>query len=218
MPSFQSKQRVDHSADEMFDLVADVERYSQFVPLCLRNVIRAHETRVETEVLTTEMTVAYSLFRETFRSRVTLDRANRRILVESTDGPLRRLRTEWTFQSRTESSCDVGFYLSYELASRTLALLMGGVFDAAFRRLAHCLPTPRRCCVWAPARRIFAGASTPQARAPQPYPRINFLIAVRLGWAERRSSGTAPTVLSAGMAETSLTCACNSARVVDLNQ
>jgi coenzyme Q-binding protein COQ10 len=137
MSAFQSKQRVDHSADEMFDLVADVERYSQFVPLCRKNVIRSRETRAEIEFLTTEMTVAYTMFRETFRSRVTLDRANRRILVESTDGPLRRLRTEWTFRSRTQGSCDVGFSLSYELASRTLALLMGGVFDAAFRRLAQ---------------------------------------------------------------------------------
>jgi coenzyme Q-binding protein COQ10 len=120
----------------MFDLVADMERYPQFVPLCLRNVVRAREAEGAIEVVATDMTVVYAVFCETFRTRVTLDRINRRIFVESNDGPLRRLRIEWTFQSRTAHSSEVGFYLSYDLASRTLALLMGAVFDAAFRRLA----------------------------------------------------------------------------------
>jgi coenzyme Q-binding protein COQ10 len=120
----------------MFDLVADMERYPEFVPLCVRNVIRSREARGASVIVISEMTVAYALFRETFRNRITLDRTNRRILVESTDGPLRRLRIEWTFQPQTEDSCEVGFRLSYELASRTLALLMGSVFDAAFSRLA----------------------------------------------------------------------------------
>ena len=137
MPVFQSTRRVHHSADEMFDLVADMERYPEFVPLCVRNVIRSCELRGASEVVTTEMTVAYALFRETFRNCITLDRAGRRILVESTDGPLRQLRIEWTFQSQADNSCEVGFRLNYELASRTLALLMGSVFDAAFGRLAE---------------------------------------------------------------------------------
>jgi coenzyme Q-binding protein COQ10 len=136
MPVFQAKQRVHHSADEMFDLVADVERYSAFVPLCERHVIRSRQTCAQAEILMTDMTVAYRFFRETFRSRVTLDRANGRIVVASVDGPLRELETRWTFQARDDGSCDVGFHLSYELASRTLALLMGAVFDAAFSRFA----------------------------------------------------------------------------------
>jgi len=134
MPEFRARRRIDHSADEMFDLVADVERYSQFVPLCERHVIRCREKRGETEVLMTDMTVAYKIFHETFRSRVELDRAGRCILVESADGPLRRLQTRWTFQSRGDGRCDVGFDLSYEIASRTLALLLGAVFDGAFSR------------------------------------------------------------------------------------
>jgi coenzyme Q-binding protein COQ10 len=83
------------------------------------------------------MTVACGIYRDSFTSRVTLDRANGCILVESTDGPLRQLRTRWTFQSRSDDSCDVGFHLHYELASRTLALLMGAVFDAAFGRFVQ---------------------------------------------------------------------------------
>ena len=137
MPVFQAKRRVHHSAQNMFDLVADMERYPAFVPLCERHVIRSRRRCGEAEILITEMTVAYALFRETFRTRVTLDRPSGRILVHAIEGPLRQLETRWTFQPRRDSSCDVGFYLSYELASRTLALLMGAVFDAAFARFVE---------------------------------------------------------------------------------
>ena len=137
MPVFREVRRVRHRADEMFDLVADVERYHEFVPLCVRHAILSRETRAETELLMTDMTVACGIYRESFTSRVTLDRTNGCILVESTDGPLRRLQTRWTFQSRSDDSCDVGFYLHYELASRALALLMGAVFDAAFGRFVR---------------------------------------------------------------------------------
>ena len=137
MPVFQSRRRVRHSANEMFDLVADMERYPEFVPLCVRNVIRSREVRDASEIVTSEMTVAYALFRETFRNCITLDRANGRIVVESTDGPLRQLRIEWTFRPQADDGCEVGFRLNYELASRTLALLMGSVFDVAFSRLAE---------------------------------------------------------------------------------
>src|SRR5262249_20211662 len=137
MPVFRAMRRIHHSADQMFDLVADVERYPEFVPLCVRHAIQAPATRAETEILMTDMTVACGFYRESFTSRVTLDRAGGCILVESTDGPLRQLRTRWTFQSRSDGSCDVGFHLHYELASRTLALLMGAVFDAAFGRFVQ---------------------------------------------------------------------------------
>jgi coenzyme Q-binding protein COQ10 len=137
MPGFRAKRRVHHSADQMFDLVADIERYHEFVPLCQRHIIASRKKCGDTEILMTDMTVAYQIFRETHRSRVTLDRANGRILVESVDGPLRRLRTLWTFQSRDDDSCDVGFDLSYEFASPMLALLLGRVFDAAFSRFVQ---------------------------------------------------------------------------------
>ena len=134
MPVFRAMRRVHHTSGEMFDLVADVERYHEFVPLCQRHAILSRETRAEIEILRTDMTIACGIYRESFISRVTLDRTNGCILVESTDGPLRQLQTRWTFQSRSDGGCDVGFYLHYELASRTLALLMGAMFDAAFGR------------------------------------------------------------------------------------
>lgn len=137
MPAFQEVRRVHHSADEMFDLVADVERYHEFVPLCLRHAILSRESHPDGEILMTDMTVECGIYRESYISRVAVDRANRRILVEASDGPLRELRTQWTFQPRSERSCEVGFYLHYELASPTLALLMGAILDVAFGRFVQ---------------------------------------------------------------------------------
>ena len=99
MPEFQTKRRVRHSAPDMFDLVADVERYPQFVPLCSAMKLRSRTEQPDGKVvIVAEMTVAYKLIRETFRSRATLDRANLRILVEYLDGPFSRMENRWEFQ------------------------------------------------------------------------------------------------------------------------
>jgi coenzyme Q-binding protein COQ10 len=82
------------------------------------------------------MTVAYKLVRQTFTSRVTLDKANLKILVEYLDGPFSRMQNRWTFTPTGESACEVEFFIDYEFKSRTLAMLMGAMFDAAFRRFS----------------------------------------------------------------------------------
>ena len=137
MPEFSTTRRVRHSASDMFDLVADVEKYPQFVPLCSGLRVRERKTTGEgVEVLVADMTVAYKLIRETFKSRVTLDREKLQILVEYLDGPFRRMENRWTFRPLTDTSCEVGFFITYEFKSRTLGMLMGAMFDAAFRRFA----------------------------------------------------------------------------------
>ncbi len=125
----------------MFDLVADVERYPEFVPLCQALKIRERTPKPDgTEIIVADMTVSFKLVRESFTSRVTLDRPNLRILVEYLRGPFSNLENRWTFEPRSETEsetdCDVGFFLSYEFKSRMLALLMGTMFDAAFQRFA----------------------------------------------------------------------------------
>ena len=137
MPQFSSSRQVRHAAAEMFDLVADVERYPQFVPLCRALKVKSRAAKGEgVDVLVADMTVAYKLISETFTSRVTLDRPGLRILVEYLDGPFSRLQNRWTFRPAGEHACEVEFYIDYEFRSRTLALLMGAMFDAAFRRFA----------------------------------------------------------------------------------
>jgi coenzyme Q-binding protein COQ10 len=137
MPEFSTKRQVQHSAAEMFDLVADIERYPQFVPLCRDLKIRSRTKESENvEVLVADMTVAYKMVRETFTSRVTLDRPNQQILVEYLRGPFSRMQNRWAFHPLGARACEVVFFITYEFKSRTLALLMGAVFDAAFRRFS----------------------------------------------------------------------------------
>jgi len=137
MPEFSTKRRVSHSANDMFDLVADVEHYPEFVPLCRSlSVRRRTKDAAGKDVIVADMTVAYKLVRETFTSRVTLDPDKREILVEYLEGPFQRMSNRWTFTPAGDRACDVAFFISYEFRSRTLGLLMGSVFDAAFRRFA----------------------------------------------------------------------------------
>ncbi|MCO5129264.1 MAG: type II toxin-antitoxin system RatA family toxin [Xanthobacteraceae bacterium] len=137
MPQFASKRRVRHGASEMFDLVADVERYPEFVPLCSALKVRQRMPKADgVEVVVADMTVSFKLVRESFTSRVTLDRPNLKILVEYLQGPFRSLENRWTFEPKGEGACDVGFFISYEFKSRVLAVLMGGMFDTAFQKFA----------------------------------------------------------------------------------
>ena len=138
MPRFSSKRRVAHSADQMFDLVADVERYPEFVPLCQSLKIRQRTPGDDgTEVVVADMTVSFKLVRETFTSKVTLDRPNLKILVEYLRGPFSNLENRWTFEPKSDRTCDVGFFIAYEFKSRMLAMLMGAMFDTAFQRFAQ---------------------------------------------------------------------------------
>jgi coenzyme Q-binding protein COQ10 len=137
MPAFSNKRRVSHSATQMFDLVADVERYPEFVPLCKSLKVRQRTAKPDgTEIIVADMTVSFKVVREAFTSRVTLDRTNLKILVEYLQGPFSKLENRWTFEPKSGDSCDVGFFISYEFKSRMLAMLMGSVFDTAFQRLA----------------------------------------------------------------------------------
>jgi coenzyme Q-binding protein COQ10 len=137
MPQFSTTRRVQHSAPDMFDLVADVERYPEFVPLCRSLKVRKRTSASEgREVIVADMTIAYKIIRETFTSRVTLDRAKLEILVEYLEGPFAKMNNRWSFRPAGEGACEVEFFIIYEFRSRTLGMLMGSVFDAAFRRFA----------------------------------------------------------------------------------
>jgi coenzyme Q-binding protein COQ10 len=137
MPRVSSKRRVNHSAPEMFDLVADVDRYPEFVPLCQSLKIRQRKPKPNgTEIVVADMTVSFKLVRESFTSEVVLDRPNLKIAVRYLRGPFSNLENRWSFEPQGEHACDVTFFLAYEFKSRVLAMLMGSMFDTAFRRFA----------------------------------------------------------------------------------
>lgn len=136
MPQFSTKRRVRHGAADMFDLVADVEKYPQFVPLCTAMRVRSRTPKNDTTVVVAAMTVAYKVISQTFTSRVTLDKPHLVILVEYLDGPFSRMQNRWTFRPTGENACEVEFFIDYEFKSRTLAMLMGAMFDTAFRKFS----------------------------------------------------------------------------------
>ena len=121
----------------MFDLVADVERYPEFVPLCQALKVRQRKQNPDgTETVVADMTVSFKLVKETFTSEVTLDREHLNILVRYLRGPFSNLENRWTFEPKGEDACDVGFFIAYEFKSRMFATLMGAMFDAAFTRFS----------------------------------------------------------------------------------
>jgi coenzyme Q-binding protein COQ10 len=137
MPQFSTKRTVRHSALNMFELVSDVEKYPKFVPLCNAMKVKSRAAMGDgNTVMVADMTVAYKLIRQTFTSRVTLDRPGLKIVVEYLDGPFSRMQNRWTFHPASGGNCEVEFFIDYEFRSRTFALLMGAMFDAAFRKFA----------------------------------------------------------------------------------
>lgn len=120
----------------MFDLVADVESYPDFVPLCERLKVRERGMVDGNEIITARMTVAYKLIRESFISKAVFDRENLQIRAEYLEGPFRQLENRWTFHPREDGGCDVEFFISYEFKSKMLEVLMGSVFDKAFRKFS----------------------------------------------------------------------------------
>jgi len=136
MPSFSNVRRFHHPADKVYELIADVEKYPQFLPLCEALVIKTRRQEDGRTILTADMTVAYKFVRETYTSKVQLIPAERKILVEYINGPFRRLDNRWHVREVDEKQCDVDFYIDYEFRSRPLQMLMGAMFDKAFHRFS----------------------------------------------------------------------------------
>jgi coenzyme Q-binding protein COQ10 len=141
MPAFRTTRIVAHSPEAMFDLVADVERYPEFLPLCERLVVHERIPAGDgNETIVATMTAALGPVRESFTSRLLLDRAHRRIVVEYLDGPFSRLENNWRFEPHARG-CEVDFHIDYEFRSFALQLLMGAMFDRAFHKFAEAFET-----------------------------------------------------------------------------
>jgi coenzyme Q-binding protein COQ10 len=138
MPSFHTTRLVPHGAEEMFELVTDIESYPRFVPLCRALRVRRRNENDGRLTLIVDMEVGYKAIRETFTSRVTCERSKHTILVEYIDGPFKHLENRWIFHDRDAGrACVVDFRIAYEFKSRALGLIMGRMFDAAFRKFAE---------------------------------------------------------------------------------
>ncbi len=137
MPSFSTKRRVPYSARQMYDLVADIERYPEFLPLCEGLTLRTREEKLDRTIMVATMVAGYQAIRESFTTRVTLLPADQRVLVEYLDGPFSRLENRWVFKPVPGGGSEVDFFIDYELRSFMLGVLVGAVFDKAFRKFSE---------------------------------------------------------------------------------
>lgn len=133
MPKFETVKKVRHTPEQMFALVADVEKYPEFLPLCEALTIRSKRERDQLTVLVADMSVGYKAIRETFTSQVALKPAENLIDVKYLDGPFRYLTNRWQFGSAADGQTEVHFFIDYEFKSRILGAMMGTMFDRAFR-------------------------------------------------------------------------------------
>lgn len=135
MTSRRTRTIVPYSAEEMFDLVADVRRYPEFIPHCV--ALRVLESDVDDGQgsMIAEMVVAYAAFREKFKSRVLLDKRQRRVEADYVEGPFKQLYTLWRFADM-EDGCEVDFIIDFEFKNAILQTAASVMFERAFGRMA----------------------------------------------------------------------------------
>jgi coenzyme Q-binding protein COQ10 len=167
MPEFRTTRRLPHSASQMFDLVADVERYPEFVPFCERLTVRGRRAEGEKELLVVDMAVGYKLIRESFTSKVTLDRPAFAIRADYLEGPFRHMENSWHFVPLSERECEVSFCIIYEFRSHALAVLTSALFDRVFRAFADAFQA-RADKVYLPAPLAGEGRGEGNAEASGP--------------------------------------------------
>ena len=138
MPTHAEQRILPHTPDQLFDLVADVKRYPEFLPWCRGARIR---TQTETE-LVADLIIGFKGITERFTSRVKLDRPGRRIDVSYEDGPFKYLNNHWIFLDGAEpGTCTLDFYVDFEFRSRLLQKMIEFLFEEAVRRMVAAFET-----------------------------------------------------------------------------
>jgi len=134
MKIHEERRHLPYPPDEVFSLVADVERYPEFLPWCEKLAVTSRTQEGSRVELVAAMTVSFKIYRERFLTRVRLDRDARTIFIDYLDGPFKRLENSWRFFPAGDGT-DIAFRIAFEFKSRALQLLVGVVFEEAFRRL-----------------------------------------------------------------------------------
>ncbi len=138
MPTHSEIRTLPYSAQQMYDLVADVARYPQFLPWCA--AARVRSTRpIEGggEVMEADLVISFRVFRERFGSRVTLWPAELRLDTEYLDGPFRHMVSNWAFRDLDAGGCEVKFHVDFEFRNAILQSVIGVVFNDAMQRIVR---------------------------------------------------------------------------------
>lgn len=146
MPTHAERRRLPYSAEQLFDLVADVERYPEFLPWCVGSRIRERKGNT----IIADLIIGFKMIRERFTSRVELDHP-RRIDVTYSEGPFRYLTNHWVFLPQSDGGCVIDFFVDFEFRSRLLQKIIGVLFNEAVRRMVAAFETRARVLYGAPA-------------------------------------------------------------------
>ena len=132
MPRHSESQHLPYTPEQMFDLVADVARYDEFLPWVVAVRVRSSS---ETETVA-DLIVGFNAFKERFTSRVVKQRPSR-ICVDYVEGPLKYLHNEWTFAPAADGGTELHFAVDFAFKSRLFEALAGQMFDRALRRMTN---------------------------------------------------------------------------------
>ena len=136
MPTHAETRTLPYTAQQMYDLVADVARYPEFLPWCAAARIRRTYPQGAAEVMEADLVISFKVFRERFGSRVTLWAEDKRIDTEYLDGPFRYMKSNWAFAD-TEGGCEVRFFVDFEFRNAVLQGIIGLVFNEAMQRIVR---------------------------------------------------------------------------------
>ena len=132
MTQHSEKRVITHSTEQLFDLVADVRLYPEFLPWCL-----AARIRDETDdKLVADLIIGFQVFKERFTSHVRLDRQAMEIHVEYAEGPFKYLKNTWKFNPHPEG-CEIDFYVDFEFNSRILQTVIESLFTEAVKKMVR---------------------------------------------------------------------------------
>lgn len=138
MPKHAETRRVPWTAAQMYGLVADVERYPEFLPWNSAARIRSRRPGPDgSEVIEADLVISFKVFRERFGSRVTLWPAEWRIDTDYLDGPFRHLHSGWNFRDLAEGGSEVSFHVDFEFRNPILQKVIGAVFGEAMARIVR---------------------------------------------------------------------------------
>ncbi|SHG24606.1 type II toxin-antitoxin system RatA family toxin [Cognatishimia maritima] len=136
MPTHSETKRLPYSAQQMYDLVADVASYPDFLPWCAAARIRSREAEGDAELMLADLVISFKVFRERFGSKVLLHPAEKSIDTEYLDGPFKFLKSTWDFKD-VEGGCEVAFYVDFEFKNAILQGIIGVVFNEAMHRIVR---------------------------------------------------------------------------------
>lgn len=137
MPSHREKRKLPYSAQQMYDLVADVASYPEFLPWCSAARIRSRTPDGASEVMLADLVISFKVFRERFGSKVTLWSDDMKIDTEYLDGPFKFLKSTWNFHALQDGTCEVEFYVDFEFKNRILQGAAGLFFNEAMQRIVR---------------------------------------------------------------------------------